>query len=149
MRQPPAALRDAVSEACDLLDAVEARLDLPDRMHAYAALQAVLHAAREGLPASSTLRMAAGMPLFIGGLTVRDWYPVTAQGGPQTFEHRVAERLPLSFPLPAPETASGVLCALSRRMDARALASLQASANGFMPHPATSNRPQPGQSQGD
>ncbi|MCC5980673.1 MAG: DUF2267 domain-containing protein [Oceanicaulis sp.] len=149
MRQPPAVLRDAVSETCELLDAVQARLDLPDRMHAYAAMQAVLHAAREGLPASSTLRMAAGMPLFIGGLTVRDWHPATSQGGPNTFEHRVAERLPLSFPLAANDTASGVLFALSRQMDASALASLQASANGFMPYPAAPNRPQSGQPQGD
>ncbi|AZU04137.1 hypothetical protein X907_1605 [Glycocaulis alkaliphilus] len=149
MRQPPAVLRDAVSETCDLLDTVQARLGLSNRMHAYAALQAVLHAAREGLPASSTLRMAAGMPLFIGGLTVRDWYPAAPQSGPYTFERRVAERLPLSFPLSAPETASGVLFVLSRRMDPSALACLQASANGFMPHPAASNRPQSGQPQGD
>ena len=145
MREPPVILRDAVSETCDLLDAVQSQLGLPDRMHAYAAVQSVLHAAREGLPASSTLRMAAGMPLFIGGLTVRDWHPSAAHPDRQTFHHRVGERLPLNFPLPAAQTAAGVIAVLARCMDAAALSSLHASTRSFLSPPPAPNRPHPGQ----
>ena len=95
MREPPVILRDAVLETCELLDAVQARLNLPDRLHAYAALQAVMHAAREGSPASSILRLAGGMPLFVGGITVCDWHPARDDEFPRGFRHRVAERWPL------------------------------------------------------
>lgn len=145
MREPPVILRDAVLEACELLDALQAGLGLSDRMHAYAALQAVVHAARDGLPASSILRLAAGMPLFVGGITVRDWHPALDGQLQQGFRHRVAERLPLSFPVPAPRVAAGVLNVLARRVDAAALSSLQAASNDFMPLRPASNRPQSGQ----
>ncbi len=145
MREPPVILRDAVFEACDLLDAICARLQLPDRMHAYAALQAVLHATREGLPASSTLRLAAGMPLFIGGLTVQDWQLNTGETGPDTFLHRVGDRLPLNFPVPAASTVTGVLAVLATRVDAGTLAGLQASTRGFLSSPHSPDRLPPGQ----
>ncbi|MFN3834408.1 MAG: DUF2267 domain-containing protein [Glycocaulis sp.] len=136
MREPPVVLRDAVLETCSLLDEVRDGLGLRDRMQAYAAVRAVLHAMREGVPAISTLRIAAGMPLLAGGIAIEGWRPSPPGTQPPPFLDRAAEGLPLGFPAPADRAAACVLSALSARMEPDAVAGLSARVPGLLPPPS-------------
>ncbi|WP_439633483.1 DUF2267 domain-containing protein [Glycocaulis sp.] len=140
MREPPFVLRDALLETCELLEAIRSELRLRDQMHAYAVLYAVLRAARQGMPAASALRMAAGMPLVTAGLAIQGWHTRVDAAPTGTFTDRVGDGLPLGFPVPAETCATGVLAALASRMEPDALASLRAGASGAClsgagPHP--------------
>jgi uncharacterized protein (DUF2267 family) len=102
------------------LGRVQAMLPDTSRQDAYAALRAVLHALRDGLPMAAVLGLSAQMPMLLRGVLLEGWRPFPALVEPPTltaFRDAVAKQLPPTFGRSPEAVMTAVFAVLADRLD--------------------------------
>ena len=114
------ALDHTVQETNIWLKAIEQRLGIASRQHAYNALRAVLHVLRDRVPLATAVNLGAQLPLLIRGIYYEDWHHAATPAKDRHLEEFVDgifQQLPPQFPVDPLTAARGIFEILWEKLD--------------------------------
>jgi uncharacterized protein (DUF2267 family) len=114
------ALDHAVQETNIWLKAIEKRLALTSRQHAYNALRAVLHVLRDRMPMAVAVNFGVQLPMLIRGIYYEGWHHAATPTKDRHLEYFVDDifrQLPPQFPVDPLKVVRGIFEILWEKLD--------------------------------